>query len=323
MMQKTGNPQWMVAKGAGVSRGALTDEPGSVIYYNPIGIKPVEQLVGTQPPPGWNQLMQMDLQDMRDQLGVVDVMRGENPPGVRAGRSLAYLIEQNLGRHGPLMRRFERSVQRLGRIWLQLAKQFYAEERMLAITGENGMVDVMMLSMSDLESSRDVVVISGSAMPESRAARQDFVMSLYQNGLLVDSDGMPDHKRALRLMEFSSGYDVYEDSNSSDRAWALEENERMAMGEPLMPELHDNHPMHGDVHVSFMRTSRYRRLPDEIKTAFRQHLDAHISTMGPPPGAEGAPPGGGPGAPAPAGVPDMRGGGAPAEPRTDLRGGPE
>lgn len=322
LMNKTGNPQWMVAKGAGVTRTALTDEPGSVIYYNPIGITPVTQLPGTQPPPGWNQLMNMDLQDMRDQLGIMDVLRGENPAGVRAGRSIAYLIEQNLGRHGPMIKRFERSIQSLGQLWLKMAQKFYEEDRTFSILGSEGRIEVLRLKTADLKSSKDVIVATGSLLPESRAARQDFVLELYRNGLIMDEAGLPDTKRALRLMEYTSEPEIYE-ADTHDRNWALEENERMGAGQQVMPEAHDNHPLHAEIHVAFMRTSRFRGLPPQLKALYRQHLDMHIQILQGSMGLER-----GPGDPEEGTEPaaeDMRGGGgggAP-EPRTDLRGGPE
>ena len=316
MMKKTGNPQWLVAKGAGVKQQDLTDEPGGVVYYNPIGMAPVTQLPGVQPPPGWQQLMSIDLQDMRDQMGILDVLRGDNPPGVRSGRSLAYLVEQNLGRHGPMIKRFERSMKELGRLWLHLAKSFYAEARMMALSGDDSGIEVFKLKQSDLSSPIDVIVNVGSALPERKVQRQDFVLSLWQQGLLVDGNGMPDHKKALKLLEFATDRDVYE-SSDSDRSWALEENERLAMGEQVMPQLHDTHTTHSDVHVAFMRTARFRKLPEQIQMLFRQHLDMHIESMMNDPAMAG------PGmeqGPAPGGASPP--GEEQPEPRPDMRGGP-
>jgi hypothetical protein len=319
MLTKTGIPQWLVTRGAGVTRQNLTDEAGLVIFQNPTGMgDAVKQIPGMQPPPGWNQLMSMDLQDMRDQMGVVDVMRGVNPPGVRSGRSIAYLTEQNLGRHGPVVRRFERSIKALARLWLKTSQKFVAEDRMLQIVGEDGSVEVFRLKQSDLSSAKDVVIHVGSGLPESKVARQDFIMDLWAGGLITDEAGMPNPKKALRLLEYSMEKDVYE-SNDSDLQWAMEENEILAMGGQIMPELHDNHTQHADVMVAFMRTARFRRLPEESKNGFRAHLDRHIEilqgakTMGADAGPDG---GQGPGGAGP------EQGGPPGEPRTDLRGGP-
>ena len=320
MMNKTGNPQWLVAKGSGVKRQDITDEPGGVIYYNPIGVAPVTQHPGAQPPPGWQQLMGLDLGDMRDQMGILDVLRGDNPPGVRSGRSLAYLVEQNLGRHGPMIRRFERGIRELGRLWLHTAKTFYAEDRMLAVAGEDSGVEILKLQQSDLQSPQDVIVNVGSALPESKVQRQDFVLSLWQQGLLVDDMRMPDPGRAMELLEFANERDAYE-SSDADRQWAMEENERMARGEMIMPQPHDNSPLHAKIHVAFMRTSRFRRLAPEIQQILRQHLDATIgllqqdmSQQAPPeePMDEGSA----------GGSQESAELSAQPEPRTDLRGGP-
>ena len=91
----------------------------------------------------------------------------------------------------------------------------------------------------------------------------------------------------------------------------------MAGGQQVLPEPHDNHPLHASEHVAFMRPTQYRMLQPEVRQMFRQHLDATIemmqAAMAPPPGEE-------PGGEEPGG--DRRGGGTPAEPRTDMAGGP-
>ena len=333
MLLKHGNPQWAIAKGAGVSRSALNDEPGNVVYYNPVTPDAVRQLPGQQPPPGWNQLMEMDLSDLRELAGVVDVMRGVNPPGVRSGRSLNYLIEQNLGRHGPLMRRFERSVSRLGRLELQICQKFYAEDRMLQILGGDGAVEVYSLKATDLRTPKDVVVVPGSAFPESRAGRQDLVMQMFEMMLVVDGAGRPDPRKALKLMEITPEESFFGD-DATDKQWAHEENERMAAGEAVEPEPHDNSEAHAEIHVAFMRTARYRKLQPEYRALIRGHLDKTIGFLmasgageSSAPGPSGAKPPGGGGGPDQRGAPAAAGeglaGGIDAEPRTDNRGGPE
>jgi hypothetical protein len=319
LLRKHGNPQWMKARGSGVSNSELTDEPGNVIDYNPIfaHVPPVKQVEGQQPPPGWTDLMSLDLQDLRGQMGVVDVMRGVNPPGVRSGRSIAYLTEQNMGRHGPVVRRFERSIQQWGRMALRMAKKFYAEDRLLTLLGDGSAAEVHNLKMSDLKSARDVRVVTGSAEPESRIARQDFIMELWDRGLIVNDAGMPDQKRALSMIEMMNPYEPYS-SDQHDKQWALEENELMAMGNQVPAEPHDNHPLHSEQHVAFMRTAKYRGLPEETRFIFRAHLDMHIEIMSSHAGGEpqelpGPPGEGGEGEPIDEGAP---------EPRTDLRGGP-
>ena len=141
-------------------------------------------------------------------------------------------------------------------------------------------------------------------------------MQLWGAGLVVDEAGMPDPKRALDMMQYSSTSDAeLMNPDEEDRSWAREENLLMSSGQQIMPEPHDNHPLHAAEHVAFMRSAQYRALPPEIREIFRAHLDATIemiqSAMSPPPGAEG-----------PEGEGDMRGGGTPPEPRTDMRGGP-
>ena len=89
------------------------------------------------------------------------------------------------------------------------------------------------------------------------------------------------------------------------------------MGEQVMPQLHDTHTTHSDVHVAFMRTARFRKLPEQIQMLFRQHLDMHIESMMNDPAMAG------PGmeqGPAPGGASPP--GEEQPEPRTDMRGGP-
>ena len=316
---KGGNTQWLVAKGSGVKRSDLTDEPGNAIFYNPTGVDPIKPLPPSMMPPGWQDLMTLDRSDLHDQTGAVDVLRGENATGMRAGRNFAYAVEQVMAKLRPLVKRFGRGYTQMARVWLAYAQEFYEEDRILRIMGQSGGVETFMLKVADIRSADDIIIDSESMMPESKAARRDEVLQLWSAGLIVDESGMPDSKRALDLMQYTSTSDTeLMNPDEDDRSWAREENLLMASGQQVLPEPHDNHPLHAAEHVSFMRTAQYRQLPPEIRQIFRQHLDATIemmqAAMAPPPGEElgGEEPGGG----------DMRGGGTPAEPRTDRAGGP-
>lgn len=333
---KGGHSQWLAIKGSGLKRSDFTDEPGNVLFANPIGQDPVKPLHPAAMAPGWSELLNKDLQDFHSLTGAADVLRGVNPPGVRAGRTFAYAVEQVMGRHRPLVKRTARGWTQVARLWLHGAKNFIAEDRMLQIVGDTGGIEVYHMRHQDLKDAQDIFIDAATAMPESQNAREDRVGGLYEMGLIVDETGQPSPAKALKLMrvETAADDDLYE-QDSASRAWAVEENERMAQGEDLMPEAHDNHPKHAELHVAFMRTSRYRKLPDRSRAIFRQHLDATIEIMqGDPRQAPEGPPGqlpaggggGGGGGPSLGGGPseDMRGGPSPIpEPRSDMRGGPD
>jgi len=312
MLTKVGIPQWAIARGAGVNRTAITDEAGLVVYYNPGIPNAVKKIEGSQPPPGWERLMDRDIGDIRELMGAQDVLRGVNPSGSRSGRMQAYMIEQNMGRHGPLVERYKRSLTRLGNLWLGYAKKFYDEDRWMQITGEDNRVEAFVVDREALEYMSGVKVDVGPTAPETRSQRRENVRDLYRDGLIVDRANQPSPSRAMKLLDEPIDDDLY-DSDADDLAWAMEENERMAAGEQLQPELHDNHETHGDTHVAFMRTARYRDLGDQTKQVIRQHLQFHIQVL-----ETNAAPTNDPRSPGN----DGGAGGLDTEPRQDLRGGP-
>jgi len=113
------------------------------------------------------------------------------------------------------------------------------------------------------------VVQSGSSLPPSRVARQEFVMQLWAARIIQDP------RVVLRLLEFGNVEGLYEDLNL-DIAQAQRENERLKNGDPnVVVEDFHNHEVHIYEHDKFRKTAEYEALPDEIKELFRRHVEEH------------------------------------------------
>lgn len=259
-------PKWVVPKGS-IDR-PITTEPGEVIEFIPVGgQRPQIERSPEIPSSIYRELMQL-----RDEIyelsGQHEVSRAQNPSGVRSGVAIAHLQEQDDLRMNPTVQEYERAVERLETFKLGLARQFYAEPRVARIVGEDGAVDVFTFTSEDIPADADVRVQSGSTLPPSRLARQDFILQLWQLKIVQDP------KTVLRLLEFGNINGIYDDENL-DTGQAHRENEALQNGEFHNAEDFENHDIHVFEHNRFRKTPEFEQLDENIQQMFREHVAQH------------------------------------------------
>jgi hypothetical protein len=238
---------------------------------------------------------------------------------------------------------------------LSYIEQYWTTERMVKTVGTDGSFDVIMLKGADLSGNTDIRIEKDSALPQSRAARQAFVMDLMSQGFI-------DPNKGLEVMEIGGIAKIYEAVHVDVRQ-AQRENLRMQtvpeqttaeyvdaqsnynqaikMGIPPVdatappnpmtgqPEMlppppppipvntWDNHQAHIEIHNKFRKSQTFEALPEGIKAVFEGHVQLHVMAMAPPPGAMPMP-GQMPQDPSmmpPNGAPDMAGGMPPGGPQ--------
>ena len=187
---------------------------------------------------------------------------------MRSGVAIAHLQGQDDLRMNPTVQEYERAVERLETFKLGLARQFYAEPRVARIVGEDGAVDVFTFTSEDIPADADVRVQSGSTLPPSRLARQDFILQLWQLKIVQDP------KTVLRLLEFGNINGIYDDENL-DTGQAHRENEALQNGEFHNAEDFENHDIHVFEHNRFRKTPEFEQLDENIQQMFREHVAQH------------------------------------------------
>jgi hypothetical protein len=124
----------------------------------------------------------------------------------------------------------------------------------------------------DIPEDVDAKVQAGSSLPQSRVAKQEFIISLWEQRIIQDP------KVVLKLLEFGDVEGIYDDIDL-DTSQAQRENELMKQGQYEEPEDFENHEVHIYEHNKFRKTEEYDALPDEIKQLFAQHVAVHQSFL--------------------------------------------
>jgi hypothetical protein len=285
------NPMWLVATQHRI-RGEVRNVAGAIIRYRHVPNVPAPQPVeGLQMPPQVENLLRGLRDQINDISGQSEVARGRVPQGARSGVAVAYLQEEDDSKIAPTIENMEDAIALMGSMTLERFSQFYTFERVLRFYRRDGIFDVRKFMGSDLKNNTDVVCQSGSAMPKSKAARQQFTLELIQLGVLKDP-----HKIEQEL-ELGRG-----EPDDTDKAVAQANRENNMMlhgvwktqvtGDVGDPEtegferLHaavpvkawHNHQVHVARHTSVMMDEEFDSLaiskPDVVRL-FDEHLAMH------------------------------------------------
>jgi hypothetical protein len=259
-------PKWLIATQSGVSDTSITGEPGEKIYYD--GRYPAPTAVqGIPPSPELWQHLSFIKTEFDDIAGVHDVSRGKVPSGVRSYVAISYLQEQDTSLLAITRNNMVQGYKKLGYMILSQAKQFFIEDRMLTIIGREGQYELYKFdksSLSDL-SEANILILEGSSLPQSMVARQQFILSLWQSGLISNP------QKVLELLGLPS-LEVFEDTKLDERNAS---NENLSMMNNVYVEVQrsDNHQVHLNIHYNFLKENP--NLSPEIRELFDKHCDTH------------------------------------------------
>jgi len=241
-----------------------TNEPGEHLEYKKGHNKPTWE--APPPEPGHIQAeLELQLRDFEDVSGIHEVSNGAIPTGVKSGVAISFLQEQDETKFGPIIHNIEAVYEKWAQFVLVLIQQNYLEPRLIKVVGKNNQVEVKEFQGSDLKGNTDVKVIAGSAMPKSTAARQDFVLNLWDRGILTDP-----HK-ALKLLEFGNIEEVFEDLSIDVNQAKAEEKQWLKGDLSHLTRDFFNHEVHIAQH------NKFRKSDDYENSQFQQQIDAHVA----------------------------------------------
>ena len=265
MRNKTANPRMLAPV------GSLETEPtnayGEIIEYNPGLGKPEWETAPGEP--GYIQreieLMMQDFEDISNQH---EVSRGKTPPGVKSGVAISFLQEQDDTALAPTIHSIENGLEQWGKFVLELIKEYYEETRLIQVIGKDSEIETFEFKGSDLEGTvSDVIVVAGSALPQSKTARQEFILNLVDRGIIADPQTI------LKLLEFGNIEEVWEEE-MLDINQAKVENKRFTNGDTqVVTRDFFNHDIHIRQHNIFRKTLDYESLDPMLQ----QYIDRHVA----------------------------------------------
>lgn len=307
--------QLLAAKGS-VDPKLITSEPGLVIQYTP-GFDPPRPLELNPLPAYVTQELDRILQDFNDISGQHEVSKGQAPPGVTAATAISYLQEQDESMLSHTYDSVEEAIEKIAFMTLALAKQYWTVPKEVKITSADGTFDVLSFNASDLKSSADIKVESGSSLPTSKAARISMIMDMMKMGFINPNDG-------LEVLDMG-GLNKITDKIKVDKRQAQRENLKMAVvtqdqinqynmlqmqqagvaqdpttgqmgpanpkfvdpntGQPIQPppiipvNTWDNHAIHIETHNNYRKSQAFEELSDVNRQLFEAHVQDHIAAL--------------------------------------------
>jgi len=217
------NPMWLIATQHDLPRG-IVNRAGAIIRYRHVpNIPEPQQVPGIPMPNQVEELLTIMRQQILDISGQGEVSRGGLPTGARSGVQVAYLQEEDETRLGPTAENIEDGISVMSSLTLSRVSQFYTVKRTVRLYRRDGTFDVIEFKSADLKGTTDVNVLAGSAIPKSKAARQQYVLELVQLGVERDP------KRIRDLLELGMG-----EPDDVDKAYAQANRENHAMIQGVM-----------------------------------------------------------------------------------------
>lgn len=294
-------PKLLAATGS-IEAKQITSEPGQTIYYKMGYPAPTPLPLQNLPQYVLEEVQQLKI-DMDDIMGQHEITKGQ----YTAATALSFLKEQDDTILAGVVSSMESAIEDMGKQSLGLISQFWDSPRMVRVVGADATFDAKLYQASSVGKNQDVRVESGSALPQSKAAKQAFVMDLLKMGLIPPQEG-------LDMLEIGGIEKIYDDY-LTDKRQAQRENQKIMMGIAATANDFDNHQLHLDVHNKFRKGQQYEALDEKTHELFQEHVKQHQQALnsGLQPGGEfppEVPPGqqGPPGGPPPGNQPPVPGG---------------
>lgn len=261
------NPPWLIPRQLQITK-EIQNKPGLRIEYDYMPNVPEPKPVEMPEMPKYVSDMIGELkEDIHEIAGQGETSQGKVPPGARSGVAIAYLQEEDDSRLGPVVAEFEETIEGVAYRQLHLMAEKYTTPRLIPIYKSNGgEPEVFDFIGTMLGGVYGVQCRAGSALPRSKAAKQQFILDLWDRKLEQDP------RKVRQMLELSEGEP---DEWEVDLDQAERENHELKEGTNPGVEEWYNHPAHHYIHRNFMKSAEFRKLKEEQKQLFEKHDQEH------------------------------------------------
>jgi hypothetical protein len=259
------NPKWWIPSDLQLEADP-DDAPNQILRGDSNGgtLEPKIIQPATMPP---NDQGAWITSEMEDVVGLHEVSQAQVPGRVEAAKAIELLKEADDGRLAELLRTIGSALSRGGYQWLMLARQYLTDEELVVTYSREGLPEVKHMYADKLDPRMQVRVMMGTGLSRSRAAREDQVMMMWDNGIIQDREIVSE------LLDIPVS-NVSPD-NSYDIMLATNENYTMGDSKPVVPNSWDNHDIHRRVHNNYRKTQEFIQLNVKEKQMFEFHVQMH------------------------------------------------
>jgi hypothetical protein len=259
------NPKWFIPSELELEQDP-DDSPNQILKGNTQNgqLKPIIIQPSMMPP---NDQGKWIVTEMQDIVGLHDVSEAQVPGRVEAAKAIELLKESDDDRLSELLRTIKASISEGYYQQLMLARQFGDTDMLVQTYSSEGYPEAKKFANTDIKPGMKIKVMMGTGLSRSRAARQDQLMTMWDNGIIQDRELMAE----MLEVPVSS----VSPSNAFDVRLARNENLEIADGIAIKPNSWDNHDIHRREHNNWRKTSDYRMLKTETKNKFEFHVQMH------------------------------------------------
>jgi hypothetical protein len=265
--------KWWAPLGCGLSEDSLTDEEGEVVQSNG-NMSPPQQL-GVAPLPNYvMQDMDRDIIDIRDVSGERSV-DAQPFSGLTAGVAIETMAELSDIGLGPSIKNIERACISEAKLELLLANEYYTDERVMNVIGENkGDFSTVVFNNLDLKWQTDVTIQMEAGFGQSKSGIRQTLINFWDRRIIFDPE--------IFLKAWATGnLDILLRQKDPAEAIVIEDIEAAKQG--AMPQVNpfDNHVVHIRMLSAFIQTPEFRKLPPDRQMIISQLLQMHLQYMQP------------------------------------------
>lgn len=204
--------------------------------------------------------------------GIFGVSRGEPPPGVKSGVALQFLSEQENERFNEMVLKFSQWTRRVAIRTLERCADNYKpdDKRMLMVMGRNNKWMTTFFDVKYLARKYDIRVQNSSALPQSKAARTQYLLDLNEQ-----FPGQVTPEQVLDMLDLAQP-DKFLDYNTVSVRAAEAENESIIEGtfEIIDPKEYEDHLQHWTIHTKQMREWSFK---NQTEPRIQQQMEAHVT----------------------------------------------
>jgi hypothetical protein len=265
-----GNPKWIVPKNSGIPKGAFTNRPGEIIYYNIAGGPPTQ--LQAAPLPGYvMDNVQRIHSEMGDVAGIHSVSLGRRAVGISSGKAIDALSERDMSQLQITQAGIEAAVRKMAKCVLSQMKVYYNESKFMRMMDDTGQVVFHELKTTDLMENPEIFLEAGSLFRHESGDRDRKIVELLQMGLIDKED-------ALKELSFRTGNSFVTDKMQA-MAHAQDILKRAAAGYEVEILRTDDLPVFKDVFHKFMQSDGFYEL-DEERQEYITEVLISIETFG-------------------------------------------
>lgn len=261
---------------------SLEDEglsPGKVLVYRQ-GANLPKILPNEAVPTSLEKEEEYLLEEFTNIGGVSDLLNSTIASnGNISGVALELLVEQDEAKLSTVSDQIKNACKEIAKHILRLYKQFAILPHISRLVDENGKVEMLHWSNSNI-TSEDVVFETENEINQTIAQRRNMIFDLFKSGLFNDENGILKNSIRQKLLE-QLGFGMWETMQDAQTLQInradVENYDLIEKGVMEEPSEIDDHTLHINEHICYVLGKEFNKLAnkDELKKVIVDHIKKH------------------------------------------------